>query len=121
MARNLKVTRRAAPDRARLGVAVHVDERGVRSFHDGGMAIVFNCSYARAAVKSYTSELRAKKNCSLTNENLRKRREKFAEQFHFTDVEVSVNSHLSTFNAATENPETFDKNCTRLLDIYNRK
>ena len=75
------------------------------------MAVFFNCSFARAAVKSYTSDL-AVRNQPLTHDGRKKRLERFREQFSFTDAEVTANPQLSSFSAATHCSDRFDQHCT---------
>ena len=84
------------------------------------MAVFFNCSFARAAVKSYTSDL-AVRNQPLTHDGRKKRLERFREQFSFTDAEVTANPQLSSFSAATRCSDRFDQHCARLLSVYNRR
>ena len=84
------------------------------------MAVFFNCSFARAAVKSYTSDL-AVRNQPLTHDGRKKRLERFREQFSFTNAEVTANPQLSSFSTATHCSDRFDQHCARLLSVYDRR
>ena len=83
------------------------------------MAVFFNCSYARAAVKAHTAELMPKSHV-FSADARDQRRAKFAELFQFSENEVSANPNLASFQAVTESPQVFDRHCRRLLDVYNR-
>lgn len=82
------------------------------------MAVFFNCSFARAAVKAHTASFQ-KGNHPLTDEGRAKRLAAFREQFHFSATEVCANPLLAEFSAATACPQKFDLNCKRLLAVYN--
>ena len=84
------------------------------------MAIFFNCSYARAAVKSYTAELMPKSHI-LSPEDKNERRAKFRKLFESTTNEQTANPQLASFAAATSTPSTFDRHCARLLETFNRR
>ncbi len=86
------------------------------------MAIFFNCSYARAAILSYTTYL-ASKNHSLLFEAKKERRQIFIELFSFAlvpVVEAEAKQDLSTFVSATEPPDAFDRCCSRLCEVCSR-
>ena len=83
------------------------------------MAVFFNCGFARAAVKSYTTDLSGK-NHTLTDERRAERLDLFKSQFSFTADEISANPHLETFGKATECQHTFDRNCSNLMKVFSR-
>ena len=83
------------------------------------MAVFFNCGFARAAVKSYTTDLSGKKH-TLTDERRAERLDLFKSQFSFTTDKISANPHLETFGKATECQHTFDRNCSNLMKVFSR-
>ena len=70
------------------------------------MAVFFNCSYGRAAIKSYTQDLMSRNNTLSIDARL-DRRKNFQQQFSFTDAEVTLNPGLKTFMSATEDSDRF--------------
>ena len=83
------------------------------------MAVFFNCSFARAAVKSYTTDLSGK-NHALTDGRRAERLGLFKTQFSFTAGEISANPHLENFGKATESQQTFDRHCSSLMKVFSR-
>ena len=83
------------------------------------MAVFFNCGFASAAVKSYTTDLSGK-NHTLTDERRAERLDLFKSQFSFKADEISANPHLETFGKAKECQHTFDRNCSNLMKVFSR-
>ena len=83
------------------------------------MADFFNCGFARAAVKSCTTDLSGK-NHTLTDKRRAERLDLFKSQFSFTADEISANPHLETFGKATKCQHTFDRNCSNLMKVFSR-
>lgn len=85
------------------------------------MAVFFNCSFARASIKSFSVDLyKKKKTYTLSEEDRRERLNKFREQFAFSAAEADANPSLATFTSATDNQTRFDRYCKRLHETLSR-
>ena len=92
------------------------------------MANTIVCSFARAAVKVFTIKLQSVKDGDgkvirveprhLTEPELRRRHQDFAETFSFSPQQVKAHLQVSIFSSLTY--QEFNKACKRILEIYHR-
>ena len=83
------------------------------------MACAFNCSFARCAIRTFTTELGKDSHGRLSPADMQRRFEKFEELFELEDVACSSSSARS-FHRYVD-CKTFNKSCKRLLDQFNKR